>query len=172
MPLVLNEFPQARLLIVGGGTVEAQKHLFAQIDRLGLQHCIRYLGARDDVPALLALTEVFVISSLWEGFCCAIAEAMVAGKPVVTTDIIGPREVVARDETALVVPPRDAGALAKAIVTVLRNPDLGREMGRRGRARALELYSAERMGREYTELYLSLARAKGLLSDRSRAQPR
>jgi len=162
---VVERFPLVRLLIIGEGSKFARQQLATLIDDLGLKDHIRYLGVRQDIPALLALSDVFVLSSLWEGLPAVVLEAMAAGKPVIATDIIGPREVIVNGKTGLLVPPRDPDALVEVIVDLLQDPENSRKMGYLGQKRVIQSFSAERMGQAYSMLYLDLARKKILSND-------
>jgi glycosyltransferase involved in cell wall biosynthesis len=110
---------------------------------LGLQHRVSFLGTRpaEEVRALLADSDVFVLASIWEGLPGSVLEAMAAGLPVVGTNVNGIRDLVVAEETGLLVPPDDAAALAGAIGRLLGDPALRREMGRRGRERAEREFS-------------------------------
>ncbi len=101
---------------------------------------VRLLGYREDVPALLAAADVFVLASHREGMPRSIIEAMMAGLPVVATDIRGAREEVVAEETGLIVPVADPGALARALGRLAADADLRARFGAAGRRRAEELY--------------------------------
>lgn len=109
-----------------------------------IQDRIRFLGYRNDVPDLLRAADIFTLPSHREGMPRSIIEAMLTGLPVVATDIRGSREEVVDGETGLLVPVRDAAALATALQSLRQNPPLRERMGRAGRKRALALYD-ERM---------------------------
>jgi glycosyltransferase involved in cell wall biosynthesis len=111
--------PEPVLVIVGDGPLEAE--LKSQAASLGPD--VRFLGHRDDVPALLASATVFVLPSLWEGQPLILQEALHAGVPVVATRAGGTPEVTGED-AALLVPPGDARRLAGAVREVLTDPAL------------------------------------------------
>ena len=94
------------------------------------------LGYREDVPALLSAADVFTLPSHFEGLPMSIIEAMLAGLPVVATDIRGPREQVVPEETGLLVPPMQVEPLAVALSRLAGSAALRRSMGMAGRARA------------------------------------
>lgn len=110
-----------------------------------LDRRIRFLGYRTDVPDLLRAADIYTLPSHREGMPRSIIEAMMTGLPVVATDIRGSREEVVPGETGLLVPVNDAAALAHALGRLVENPELRAEMGRAGRARALELYDEEQV---------------------------
>ncbi len=99
---------------------------------------IRRLGYRDDVPAILAASDIFALPSHFEGLPMSIIEAMLTGLPVIATDIRGPREQVIDGETGLLVPPATIAPLATAIQRLATDPALRLKMGQAGLARARE----------------------------------
>jgi lipopolysaccharide/colanic/teichoic acid biosynthesis glycosyltransferase/glycosyltransferase involved in cell wall biosynthesis len=165
--------PQARFLIVGDGPLRAR--LAEQILAAGVNGRIRLLGERDDVPALLAASDVYVRSSLWEGVGRAVVEAMYARKPVVVTELPGILEVVRDGETGLLAPPGDPAALAAAIERVLDDPQLADRLARQGRERVAPLFCSRLMVARIHEIYqraigqVAGARAPGWLTRRGYA---
>jgi glycosyltransferase involved in cell wall biosynthesis len=151
---VLERFPRARFLVAGGGRREA--YLKALVRERGVGRAFRLLGERSDANELLALFDVFVLPSLWEGLPLVVIEAAGLAKPMVVTDIDGVREVVRDGETGLVVPPGDAAALAAAVLRLLEDRGLGRMLGENARAKIPRAYSRSRMIEETQNLYLEL----------------
>lgn len=130
--------------------------LEARAKKLGLESRIRFLGYRSDVPLILSALDVFVLPSLWEGMSNAILEAMAAGKPVVATAVDGNVEQVVDGCTGFLVPPGDADALAEALLAVVRDSAMMKEMGRRGRERVAGEFPIERMTGLHIKLYCDL----------------
>ena len=114
---------------------------------------VDFLGARDDVPGLLAGFTVFALPTRFEGLCLAVVEAQAAGLPVVATPVGGIRETVVPGETGLLVPVDDASALADAITVLLDDPGLAARLAAEGRRRAFERFSLERMVERTAALY-------------------
>jgi glycosyltransferase involved in cell wall biosynthesis len=141
----------ADFVIAGDGPERGE--LEAQAGALGVADRAIFAGHRADMPELLSECDLFVLPSLFEGLPLAVLEAMAAGKPVVATDVGGTAEAVLNGETGLIVPPRDAGALAMAIRRVLDKPEWATAMGAAGRERARCEFSAETMVRRTTEVY-------------------
>jgi len=112
-----------------------------------------FLGFRRDVPTILRDLDLFVLSSITEGFSLATVEAMAAGKPVIATRSGGPEEIIDDGINGVLVPPADADALAHKIRELLDNPDRAEELARRGRAKAVSTFSIESMISEYQSLY-------------------
>jgi glycosyltransferase involved in cell wall biosynthesis len=121
--------------------------------RDGLSQRVELLGARADVPDLLARSDVFVLSSRSEGFPVSVLEAMAAGLPVVATDVGGVAEAVEDGETGFLVPTADPEAFARALDRLLVDGELRRRMGAAGRARALSLFDVSGYRAAYGELY-------------------
>ena len=111
----------------------------------GLGERLRRFGSRDDVPALLAAADIFVLASHFEGLPMSVIEAMLTGLPVIAADVRGPREQVAEGLTGLLVPPGDVPALAAALQLLAGNPALRSRLGRAGRERAVSRYDEARV---------------------------
>jgi len=140
-----------RFDVVGDGPLEPG--IRRLIDRLGLQDRVRLLGFRRDVSELIALSQVFVLSSRSEAFPYSILEAMRAGLPVVASDVGGVREAVIPDETGLLSPAGDPGALQLALRRLILDPALRSRMGAAGRLRYLSHFTFERMQANTFALY-------------------
>ncbi|HKQ34840.1 MAG TPA: glycosyltransferase family 4 protein, partial [Nitrospiraceae bacterium] len=104
---------------------------------------VHIVGFQDPVQPFLAALDLYVHPALMEGFGIAVVEAMAAGKAVVATTTGGLPEVVAQEETGLLVPPGDADSLAAAVVSLLQDRVRRDQMGRQGRVRAHERFSLE-----------------------------
>jgi len=129
------------LLESGGDAYRTQ--IANLVDRLSLRDSVMLLGARKDVPAIMNAADVFVLASLKEPFGTTVIEAMAAGKPVVCSDVPGPRESAVEGDTAYFFPAGDAGALQGALARIFDAPEHAREMGMRGRLRAEKLFSMD-----------------------------
>lgn len=121
----------------------------------------RLLGRRDDVPALLAACDVFVMPSRAEGLGVAALEAMAVGRPVVASRVGGLGELVVDGRTGSLVPPDDPAALAGALGPLLADPALRERYGRAGEARVAEGFLPERMVDAYEELYRAVLLERG-----------
>jgi glycosyltransferase involved in cell wall biosynthesis len=119
---VVRADPRARFVLVGDGDLRGA--LDAQAAALGLADRVLFAGHRTDVPSVLAALDVVCISSTYEGTPLALFEAMAAGRAIVSTAVDGCREVLADGRTALLTPPRDPGALARALTKVLADAEL------------------------------------------------
>ncbi|MCE2565751.1 glycosyltransferase family 4 protein [Komagataeibacter sp. FNDCF1] len=104
-----------------------------------------FLGYREDVAAIMAAADIFVLPSHFEGLPMSVIEAMLCGLPVVATDISGPREQVVAGETGLLVPPANVPGLETALARLVADDALRQRMGRAGRARAMACYTQDRV---------------------------
>ena len=150
--------PDVALRLAGDGPERAA--LERRAARLGLAGRVEWLGARDDVPALLAEATVLALPSSGEGVPNVALEAMAAGVPVVATDIPGTRDVVADGAEGLLVPAGDAPALAGALERVLGDPALRERLGQAGRARAEGDLDLARVAAEHVALFEGLLRER------------
>jgi sugar transferase (PEP-CTERM/EpsH1 system associated) len=143
-----------RLLLVGEG--ELRDDLETRARSLGISGIVTFAGFRSDVAEILAACDVFVLPSLWEGMPNVVLEAMAVGLPVVATQVGGVPEIVLDGETGLLVPPGDSETLAQALIRLLRDPDLRSRMGRAGRRRVEQHFSANQLVLETEALYEAL----------------
>ena len=148
---VVDEYPGFRLDLVGDGPTDAAVR--AGIAQMGLGGHVACLGARHDVAELLGRSDMFVLSSRSEGICVAILEAMASGLPVVATDVGGNSEVVVSGETGFLVPAGSPHELAKAMMALIKNPTLRREMGQAGRSRVEAEFDLKKVVSQYEDLY-------------------
>jgi len=152
-----EEFPDL-VCVLAGGVVRGAEPFAAALDefvharRLGGR--VRFLGPRSDIPDLLSALDVVVHASvLPEPFGRILIEAMALGKPVVASNAGGVPEIVVDGRTGVLVPPRDHGALAHALGTLLRDPARRARMGAEARARVREHFSVERFARAMQGIY-------------------
>lgn len=122
-------------------------------DELGLAANVRLLGARSDVPQVLAGLDVFVLCSRSEGYSVALVEASAAALPIIATDVGGNAEIVQDGVTGLIVPALDVPALAAAMGRLGRDAPARQAMGEQGRAWALQEGSVQAMAAAYEALY-------------------
>ena len=174
----LRDFPKVQLWSVGDGTAGSGEAAYSsavmpqrasipgqKIRTWGTQvssissttlEKVRWLGLRRDVPALLDAADGFVLSSAWEGMPLALGEAMAMEKPVVATDVGGVRELVG--DAGVIVPAKDSGALAAAMLDVMKRPSEWRAAtGRAARARIAESFSMDAKADQWEALYRSVA---------------
>ena len=150
------------LTVVDGG---APQRSFAPLltGQYKIGHRVQFTGkiGPRDLVRLYGRAEIAVVPSLYEGFGFPAAEAMACELPVVASTAGALPEVVGTDGTGILVPPRNAPALAQAINDLLRDPGLRRRMGRLARRRVLSLFSWERAARQMLEVYREAIDAHG-----------
>ncbi len=146
-------------LIVGDGPERTRLERTA--DESGLSRRMHFVGVRHDVPSLLKLMDVLVLSSLSEGSPNVVLEGMAAGVPIVATGVGGVPELVEDGASGLLVDPGDAPGLSNAVLGLLNDADRAREMGDAGRAIALEDYDINRAVARYEDLLHELLKRAG-----------
>jgi glycosyltransferase involved in cell wall biosynthesis len=150
--LILRQRPDVVFLLVGSGTEEA--HLRALSASLGISGSVRFLGFRDDTPAVTAALTVSVLPSVdCDASPAVLKEALACGVPAVATSIGGAAEILRHDETGLIVPPRDPTRLAAAILSLINSPDRARAMGLRGNRDVAARFTPERLADETLAAY-------------------
>ena len=152
---VVRHVPDARFVIAGEGELESA--LRRRIGALGLEKHVVLAGFRPDIIPVHKGFDLFVMSSTTEGLGTSALDAMACGKAVVATRAGGLAEVVVDGETGLLVPPRNAPALADAIVRLLRDTELRRRCGEAGLTRARRVFDVDRMVDETLQVYEGLA---------------
>ncbi len=145
------EFPNLVLEIAGSGPERAA--LEREAERLGLSDGVRFLGWVEELAAVLARWDVFVLPSLEEAFPIAVLEAMAAGLPVVASAVGGIPELVEDGRTGWLVPPADARLLAERLRALLLDASQRRALGEAGQARARDHFSLERMVAAIAAIY-------------------
>jgi L-malate glycosyltransferase len=148
-----REYPDVRFQLVGGGPRRADLEAFAAAR--GVATHVEFLGHREDVPALLAEADAFVLPSRSEAFPNGAIEAMAAGLPVVASAVGGLLDLIEDGRTGRLVPPGDPEALAAALQTLIEDPAGAEAMGRAARDEALGRYAFDRMVSAFEGLYLS-----------------
>jgi len=150
--IIPNNTNKIKLWIVGDG--ELREELRAETVKLKIEHNTRFLGAQRNIADLLSAADLFVLPSAWEGFGLVIAEAMACEKIVVATDAGGVKEVLG--DLGYLVPIRSPQLLASAIQRAFALPVAeSAEIGKKSRARIVELYSMDQIVSKWISLYTS-----------------
>jgi glycosyltransferase involved in cell wall biosynthesis len=158
--LLSGRFDNARFLIVGDSISQAYRdELERRADSLGLSDRVIFTGFRSDVPDLLAEVCVSVLPSLSEGLSNVVLESMAAGVPVVATAVGGTGEMIEDGKSGLVVPPRDAQALADAVGSLLEDPLRRLLIGKTGQQSVIERFSLQATVEQTEGLYTRLLKS-------------
>jgi glycosyltransferase involved in cell wall biosynthesis len=160
LDLLQHVQPDARTLIAGTGPL--LEHLIETAHTYHLDERVRFLGHRDDVLRLLAVADVLVLPSAYEGLPNVVLEAMRFQKPVVATAAPGTTESVIDGQTGILVPIGNVKLLARAIRDVLRDRGYAKRLGTAGRSLVEAKFRVDAMVAHYANLYESLARSKGV----------
>lgn len=153
MPLILQEFPEAHCVIVGGEhnlEPDYPSYLRQLIEALNLQQQVILAGFQKNVEQWMQACDIVVHASDNEPFGLVIIEAMALGKPVVAASEGGPRDIITEGVDGLLAPYNQPQALAQAIMRYLRNPDFAQKVGKAAQKRALE-FSTRRYGERLVE---------------------
>lgn len=153
--LVVQKIPDARFVILGEG--ELREHLEHMVREFHLEKHVLLPGFRTDVIGCIKGFDLFVMSSITEGLGTSSLDAMACRKAVVGTSAGGIPEVVADGESGIIVPPRDAQSLADAIIRLVRDEPLRKQMEATAYARVRERFTVERMVAETSAVYARLA---------------
>jgi glycosyltransferase involved in cell wall biosynthesis len=156
---VLERIPQAHF--VGFGAGDQHGDLQADIERRGLNGRVHLPGFRHDIAQVLAVLDVAVLTSLWEGLPRVLVQAAACGVPAVSFAVEGAHEVVKDGVNGWVVPLRDVRGMADHVVALLSDAELARAMGAAGRDLVSEMWTAENMVCQIAGAYLELIAARG-----------
>jgi glycosyltransferase involved in cell wall biosynthesis len=145
----------ARCVVVG--EPDSENHSSIPAEQMTAWHDtgeIEWWGKRTDMPTVLAQSHIVCLPSYYgEGVPKILLEAASIGRPIVTTDMPGCREAVTEGDNGLLVPARDAGALAAALKMLLNDPTRRKDMGQRGRERAEQEFSEEHVVSQTLDIY-------------------
>lgn len=155
---IVNSNINAELVIVGGGSCERDLKNIAKKENI--MGRVKFLGFRDNIPKILTIFDVFVLSSVMEGISITLLEAMAAGKPVVATNVGGNPEVIVDGVTGFLVPPKKPDEMALSIIKILQESKLAKKMVDAGRKRVEEKFSLDRMVNEYMGIYKEILAKK------------
>jgi glycosyltransferase involved in cell wall biosynthesis len=158
---VAKSQPNVRFLLVGDGILSDR--LLRQIRAGGLENHFQLTGLvpPERIPELISAMDMVVHASLREGLARVLPQALIAGKPVISYDIDGAREVVVTDQTGYLVPPKSIDGIAEAIIRLAADPGLRTRLGEEGRRRYAEVFRHERMTARLRALYRELLESSG-----------
>lgn len=151
--LLLKKFPGVKLQLVGDGEFKAR--VMEKVVKNDLVNHVDFLGVSKNIPAILAGSNILVLSSVAEGFGLVLVEAMAMGLPVVATNVGGVKEIVRDGVNGLLVEPNQPGLLAEALGKLVENQELREQMGRSG-VQIAGRFDIRNSVKEYYQLYCRL----------------
>jgi len=152
--LILNLIPDTKFLIVGDGALRLT--LIQRAKRLGIEDKIIFTGWREDVASIISILDVLVLASLNEAVGRVLLEAGISGKPAVATAVGGIPEIIKDNLTGILVPPRDAPAIAKAVIVLLQDARKRQAMGSAAREWVKHNFNQKQMISEIDQIYKEL----------------
>jgi glycosyltransferase involved in cell wall biosynthesis len=161
--LVQQQFPQARLIIVGTGPSQTQLERLAQA--LNIRDSIEFAGLQHDVPAQFHRGGLAVLPSRCEGMPNAVLEAMACGLPCVATRVSGCEDIIQHGINGLLVEPEDYQSMTQALLTLLHDPALAQKYGNAARTIIEKHYALERITDMYVELYQSITGRRSQIAE-------
>ncbi len=150
---VIDAVPGATLTIVGKGfNVDYENY----VRRLGIHSSVIFLGSRTDVKELLCKTDIFVLPSRREGMSNALMEAMLAGMPIVATDISGNQDLIEHNVSGVLVPPIDTNKLSEALIRLLLDEKEARSFGTAAYQRVTSICDIGKVAKRYHDKYIDI----------------
>jgi glycosyltransferase involved in cell wall biosynthesis len=151
---VTVRFPSAQLLFVGDGKI--RKDLINLSNNLGLGRNIFFIPSVRNTSSVLAVMDIFVMSSIQEGLGFSIIEAQASGVPVIATSVGGIPELIEDNKTGILIPPGDSTAIAKAIISLLENKQLAEKLAQNAKVNIRDKFSLDKMVDKTEQLYRSV----------------
>lgn len=158
IPLILEQFPKTKLLIVGEGPDKALCQL--RVQELGIENNVQFLPWVSDITEIMKAFDIFVLPSKAEGMPWAVLEAMACAKPVVATAVGGIPEAVENGRTGILLPDSKPESIAEAVLSILNNPGRAVGMGQAARRRVEESFTTLQEMQKIEELYESVINSK------------
>ena len=159
---VIDRCPNVRFLLVGAGILRPQFE--SELEASGIRDRFVFTGLvpPSQVPELIHAMDIVVHTSIWEGLARVLPQGLIAGKPVVSYDVDGAREVVIPGETGFLLPPKTISELADALAELASNPTLRLQYGETGRSRFTDQFHHQNMTRQIREVYADVLNGKNL----------
>jgi glycosyltransferase involved in cell wall biosynthesis len=155
---ILRARPGTHFLVVGDGPLRGQ--MKEAIREKAIQKNVHLVGHSTDVPRMLGIMDVFLLTSRWEGMPRAILEAMTAGVPVVATSVGGVPEIIEHDKNGLLAPPGGVELLKRHTIRLLENPARARELCRQARRYVAAEFDISTVTAKHEQLYAELLKRK------------
>ena len=150
--------PACKFVIIGEGY--QHKELEVLRDKMGLTKDVLFTGYRKDIPELLSIFDVFVLTSLWEGLPRVLVQAAAVGKPLVAFNVDGVPEIVKDNYNGFLIQPKNTQQLSAKVIYLMENPEIAKAMGRKGRDIVEDKWTIETMVSQTENVYQSLLALK------------
>lgn len=157
---VIEKRPGTQFLLIGDGKLRPE--IERLIKELNLEKKVILTGWRKDIPQILKAIDVLALTSRWEGLPRVFPEAMASELPIVATKVDGASEAIEEGVNGFLVSAGDTRSMAEKIITLLDNPEMAKEMGRKGREKVFPEFDIDLMVEKIDDLYQELTRNKGL----------
>lgn len=158
--IINDRFPHSKLIFVGSEVSYFKKELEKLTGHLGISDKIIFLGQKADIADYLNITDIFVLSSRFEGIPLVLLEAMYMQVPVVAIDVGGIREVVTNDKNGILVEQYNAESLSRALAEILNNKEKRSSIGQEGRKTVIERFNEKRYISQLEDMYSQLLKNK------------
>ena len=153
-----REIPKIKLYILGKGPLE--KNLKRKTKELNLEGKVKFLGFKDNPYKYMEGADLFVLSSLWEGFGCVLVEALTCEVPVISTDCeVGPNEILKNGEYGELVPTKNSKVLADKIIYLYKNPNIRKKYFQKAYKRVKD-FDVNKIIREYENFFIEFQMRK------------
>lgn len=157
---IVDRCPDVRFVLIGDGIL--RKEFEQQIESTGLSDHFIFTGLVPPtrIPELINACDIVAHTSEWEGLARVLPQGLIAGKPVVSYDVDGAREVVIHNETGFLLPVEEIGGLADAIVQLVESPDLRVRLGQTGRQRFTDIFRHQTMTKRISDVYAQVLKSR------------
>ena len=157
---ILDQVPEARLIIAGDGT--GKPNICRRVFDLGIEESVEFAGIvrEQDLVTLYLNSDVYVLPSIYDAAPTSLLEAMATGRPIVATSVGGVPETIENERDALLVPPKNPTALAEAILRLLDDKELGSQLGSRARDKIETYRTWDKIGLRFLSLYEQVSPSK------------
>lgn len=144
------------ILLIGEGS--KKEELRKKINNLKLKNYFNFLGSKSNKEVIrsYSTSDIFILPSLWEGLPLTLLEALASGLPVITTDVGGISDICTDNENALIIPPKNTREIKDAMIRLINNPRLRKQLGENGRQLVKNKYSWEKINSQIEDVYRSI----------------
>ena len=154
----IDQYPDICFLFVGDGPQEWELKQYAK--SLAIDDKVIFTGFRKDISKIYSLLDVFALTSLHEGTPMVILEAMAMGVPIIATDVGGVANIIQDNKNGILLKPEDPRLVSRALLKLLRNPDVSERLSSKAYRHVKERYSVERMVSQYESIYVDIVNKK------------